>query len=101
MANRKIAELQIEHERNGSNGRFVINLGDGIEAQMTYVQTKMDVVSINHTGVPPEFRGKDIAARLVDFGVHALAAEGKKILPTCWYVAAQFKRHKDWAQFLA
>lgn len=101
MLEHSTGNLKIVHERQGPDGRFTIDLGDNFEANMTYAQTQPGVVSVTHTGVPPEFRGKNIAARLVDFGIHALVADGQKIIPTCSYVAAQFKRHKEWFEFLA
>jgi predicted GNAT family acetyltransferase len=55
----------------------------------------------NHTFVPPEARGKGIAAALVDALIADARAQGFRIVPQCSYVAAAFRRHPEWADVLA
>lgn len=88
-------------EQAGARGRYVIDLGDGEEAEMTFHRSG-DVMTITHTGVPPAFEGQGIAAQLVHRAIADARAQGFKILPACSYVIAQFKHHaKDWADVLA
>jgi predicted GNAT family acetyltransferase len=94
------ADYTIEREDNGGSGRYVVYLGDGYEAEMTY-RRQGDVVAIDHTGVPPEFRGSGLAQKLVERGIADARAEGTKIKPLCSYVVAQFRRHPDWADLRA
>jgi predicted GNAT family acetyltransferase len=54
-----------------------------------------------HTFTPPEARGKGIAQALVEALIEDARAEGFTIVPACSYVAAQFKRHPEWADLLA
>ena len=54
-----------------------------------------------HTFTPPEARGKGIAQALVEALVEDARAEGFTIVPSCSYVAAQFRRHLEWADLLA
>ena len=58
-------------------------------------------IAINHTGVPPKYEGRGIAARLVNKAIEDARAEGFKITPICSYVVAQFRRHPEWADLRA
>jgi predicted GNAT family acetyltransferase len=55
----------------------------------------------NHTFVPPEMRGRGFAQQLVEELVADAREQGFKIVPQCSYVAAQFRRHPEWADVLA
>lgn len=94
------AEPTIQREEEGRRGRYVVYLGDGLEAEMTYLR-QGNVLSFDHTGVPPSHRGSGLAARLVQRGIADARAEGTRIRPLCSYVQAQFRRHPDWADLLA
>lgn len=95
------AELDVEHERHDGHGRYVVHLEDGHEAEMTYRALRPGVIAIDHTGVPPQFRGQGIAEKLVLAGIEDARANGTKIVPLCSYVAAQFRRHPEWAELRA
>lgn len=93
--------LAIKHRREGSRGRYWADLGQGAEAEMTYVFREDGTMVIDHTGVPRAFEGRGIALQLVKRAV-ADAREGAfKIVPRCPYVAVQFRRHPDWSDLLA
>jgi predicted GNAT family acetyltransferase len=91
----------VEHETGAGHGRFFIDLGDGFEAEMTYRKMGQDVIVIDHTYTPPEFRGRNIAARLMLRAIDEARTAGLKIVPHCSYAAAQFRRHAEWADLLA
>lgn len=93
-------EPTIQREEQGQRGRYVAYLGDGLEAEMTYLR-QGNVLSIDHTGVPTSHRGSGMAAKLVARGIADARAEGTRIRPLCSYVQAQFRRHPDWADLLA
>jgi predicted GNAT family acetyltransferase len=88
-------------EITGSNGRYSTKIADGPEAHMTYRRLDPTTISIDHTLVPNAYRGQGIAAQLVKRGIEDARKNGDKIVPTCSYVAAQFKRHPEWADLLA
>jgi len=94
-------EYKIERETNHSHGRYVIYLGGGAEAEMTYRTASDGTITIDHTGVPREFEGRGIAAKLVNAAIADARAEGFKITPLCSYVVAQFRRHPEWADLHA
>ncbi|WDR01259.1 GNAT family N-acetyltransferase [Devosia algicola] len=91
----------IERQSQSDHGRYVIDLGDGFEAEMTYRMTSPKVMSINHTGVPTKFGGRGVAAQLVHAAIADARSEGFRIVPLCSYVAAQFKRHPEWSDLRA
>jgi len=96
-----MTDYAISLEQDGPRGRYVIDLGQGAEAEMNF-RRDGDVMTITHTGVPPPFEGQGIAAQLVHRAIADARAGGFKILPACSYVVAQFKRHaQEWADVLA
>ena len=87
---------EIERETSGARGRYVYR-ADGVEAELTYRVLAPGRIIADHTGVPDAFRGQGIALKLVQRLVADARAEGVTVIPACSYVAAQAKRHKDWA----
>ena len=95
-----MTEYTIRREDGPTRGRYVIDLAPGAEAEMTYRKEGDGPMVITHTGVPPEYEGRGIAARLVNKAIADARDEGFKIPPVCSYVVAQFKRHPEWADLL-
>lgn len=94
-------DIPVKHEKTHTGGRYVLQLQDGPEAEMTYVSSAQNTITIDHTYVPNEYRGKGIAARLVNTAINAARESETKIVPQCSYVAAQFRRHPEWNDLLA
>lgn len=93
-----MADIQVTREDEGSRGRYVARVaGREGEAELTYVVTSPNVVSANHTFAPVSLRGSGAAQALVERLVADARAEGRKIIPLCSYVDAQFDRHPEWA----
>ena len=68
---------------------------------MTFRKIGASVIAIDHTYTPPQFRGRNIAAMLMDRAIADARRDGIKIQPECSYAVVQFQRHKDWADLLA
>jgi predicted GNAT family acetyltransferase len=68
---------------------------------MTFRKIGTSVIVIDHTNTPPQFRGRNIAAMLMERSVADARRDGVKIQPECSYAVVQFQRHKDWADLLA
>lgn len=94
-------DYTVKREEGPTRGRYVIHLAPGAEAEMTYRKTGDGPMIIDHTGVPPEFEGRGIAARLVNAAIADARNQGFKITPVCSYVVAQFRRHPEWAELRA
>jgi predicted GNAT family acetyltransferase len=94
-------EIAIEREDDATGGRYVMRYPDGAEGEMAYRRVRPGVISIYHTETPRQHRGNGHAARMVERGIADARAEGNKIIPSCTYVAAQFRRHSDWEDLRA
>jgi uncharacterized protein len=94
-------DYKVQREEGPTRGRYVIHLAPGAEAEMTYRKDGDGPMVIDHTGVPPEFEGRGIAARLVNAAIADARDQGFKITPVCSYVVAQFRRHPEWADLRA
>ena len=53
------------------------------------------VMSIDHTGVPPEVGGRGIAGELVRAAFDTARREGWRVRPDCSYAATWVERHPD------
>ena len=94
-------ELTILREDGPTRGRYFIRLAPGFEAEMTFRKADDGTITIDHTGVPPEYEGRGIAAKLVNRAISDAREQGFKITPLCGYVASEFRHHRDWADVLA
>ena len=93
--------LIVEHEDGAGHGRYFIRLPGDFEAEMTYRKIGDDVIAIDHTYTPPEFRGQNIAFLMIAAGIADARQKGLKIKPLCSYAVVQFKRHPEWSDLLA
>lgn len=94
-------ELTVLREDGATRGRYVIHLAPGFEAEMTFSTGQDGTITIDHTGVPREYEGRGIAAKLVNKAIADAREQGFKIMPVCSYVVAQFRRHPEWADLHA
>ena len=84
-----------------SHGGYRAELpGAGRPAELTW-QAMGPLRIADHTFVPPEMRGQGVAQVLVEALVADAREQGFRIVPQCSYVAAQFRRHPEWADLLA
>jgi len=94
-------QLNVEREDGALRGRYVIRLEDGLEAEMTYGRRENGIIVVDHTFVPPSHRGRGIAEQLMTAAIADAREQGFRIVPICSYVAAQFRRHPEWADLRA
>ena len=71
--------------------RFVAVTTAG-EASLEY-DLRDGTMDLQSTFVPPEARGRGIAAELVAAAVVHARSNGLKIIPTCWYVGRWLAAH--------
>jgi predicted GNAT family acetyltransferase len=94
-------EFEIEREDAPGHGRYVIRLPGDLEAEMTFRKIGATTIAIDHTYTPPEFRGRNIAFKMIERGIADARRDGIKVKPECSYAVAQFRRHSDWTDLLA
>lgn len=87
-------------ERDGRQGRYLLPLPGGAPARLTFVETGPDNIVIDYTFVPPAWRGRGVALKLLERAVEDARAGGHRITPLCGYAAAEFRRHPQWSDVL-
>ncbi|MBA4536543.1 N-acetyltransferase [Bacillus aquiflavi] len=86
--------------QKGHNKFFIKEQGEMI-AEITYEPLNDEQIDVNHTYVSERLRGQGIAEQLVDHVVELAREEGKKIVPTCWYVEVRLNRNEKYQDVLA
>ena len=84
----------MEFEKYGNGYRKLDESGE-VVAEITYTPLNDHTVAADHTFVDPSLRGQGVAEKMLDHMVEELKKEGKKIVPRCSYVVAQFERKPD------
>lgn len=93
---------RVQHEDNGSSGRYVVTLpGVEGEAELTWRAAGPGTIVADHTYAPSAMRGSGAAAALVNRLIQDARDKGLRIVPACSYVRLQFDRHPDWADLRA
>ncbi len=95
-----MSDFTITLEDNGSKGRYVAVV-DGFEAEMTYSRVNEHHIIVDHTGVPDELGGKGVGKALAEHVIAEARSKGFKITPLCPFLAAQYRKHPEWADTLA
>jgi predicted GNAT family acetyltransferase len=94
MSNEPNAAPEIRH--NQASSRFEATV-DGHESVLEYVVRGRDAI-FTHTFVPPELRGRGLAARLVRAALQWASEAGLMVIPQCSYVAVFLQRHPELAE---
>jgi len=89
--------MAIRHDADGS--RFTASV-DGREAELDY-GIEGDVLTIQHTGVPPAIAGRGIAAALVQAAFDHARAKGLKVRTACAYSQAWLGKHPEYEDLRA
>ena len=93
--------IEVFRDDETSHGAYRADVpGSARQAELTWV-ARGPVRIANPTYVPPEARGKGIAAALVEALVADARELGFRIVPQCSYVEAAFRRHPEWADLRA
>ena len=81
------------------SGRFEIQTEDGT-ALLTYLRHG-DVIEMVHTEVPESLEGHGYGAALAEAALGYVRQEGKKVRPSCPFVAAYIDKHPAYADLVA
>lgn len=85
---------------NADEQRYEISV-DNLLAGFTQAVEDSDVVTFPHTVVFDQFEGQGLASELVAEALDDIRVRGKKVVPTCPYVARFIDKHPDYADLLA
>jgi uncharacterized protein len=80
-------------EHHETKRRFEITLGE----EMAYAEYRVegDQMIFTHTEVPPQFRGRGIAQKLVLAGFDLARKKRLRIVPLCSYAARVLQEHPE------
>lgn len=78
---------------------FVVKLGKRSSAELAY-HIEGDVIYLDSTFTPEEFRGKGIGGKLVEASIAYAKEKGLKVVPVCPFAAEFFKRHPEHSALL-
>jgi predicted GNAT family acetyltransferase len=80
--------------------RFYADI-EGEEAELTYTFPDDTVMDFDHTFVPERGRGKGIANKLVEAGLHYAQEKGYQIIPSCPAVSTYLLRHPEYQSLVS
>jgi uncharacterized protein len=60
-----------------------------------------DAVVFPHTVIDPSMRGRNLGAQLVRAALDDVRGTGKRVIPSCWYVAQFIDEHPEYQDLLA
>lgn len=84
---------EVKHDADMTT--FSIEL-DGAEAVLMYLPVGEDVLDFKDTYVPPEHRGRGVAAALARAAFEYAKEHGYRVIPTCPYIETYLKRHPEY-----
>jgi len=84
--------LTVTHEPD--EHRFLIRLPGG-DGELLYSPAGPELLDLYHAEVAPALRGRGIAGALVQAACDYARAGGMRLMPSCPYVAAWFRRHPE------
>lgn len=91
---------EVAREDAPGGRRYVIHGPEG-EAEMIVSAPSPGCLVAEHTYVPDALRGRGLAQALLDALLADARAEGAVIEPACAFVAAEARRHPEWAALFA
>ena len=90
MGSKLSEELEIKH----TPSVIYAKLPDGSKAYVAY-EVKDGVMKILETYTPPQYRGRGIASKLMEYAVRLAASNGWLIEPVCSYAIHYFIKHAE------
>ena len=92
--------MEKEPQKNSLMNRYELTL-DGHQAILEYTEQEDCTLVFTHTFVPPELRGRNVAAILTRFALEDVRALGRKVVARCSYVAVFLDRNKEYGDLRA
>jgi predicted GNAT family acetyltransferase len=89
-----------EVRRNEERHRYELEVDGRLVGVADYV-VDGDVVILPHTEIDRAQRGRGLGAVLVQGALDDVRAQGRTVVPSCWYVREYIDGHPDEADLLA
>ena len=89
-----------EVTNNDAHSRYELRIDGELVGIADYV-VRGDVVVIPHTEIERGRRGNGLGAVLVRGALDDLRAQGRRVVPRCWYVAEFIEQNASYADLVA
>ena len=89
---------EVLHEPDSSRYEIVV---DGETKGFADYRVSGDTIVFPHTVIDPSQRGHGLGAQLVAGALDDVRPTGRKVVPSCWYVAQFIDEHPDYEDLLA
>ena len=89
-----------EVTHNAERSRYEIFL-DGQLVGIADYRARGDALVFPHTEIDPSMRGRNLGAELVKAALDDVRTTGKRVIPSCWYVAQFIDQHPEYQDLLA
>jgi uncharacterized protein len=66
----------------------------------TYYDVAGDIITFNHTEVPPELGGKGVGSKLVKGALDQVRADGLKVVAKCEFVKGYIAKHPEYTDLM-
>jgi predicted GNAT family acetyltransferase len=83
-------------ENNEERRRYELHLGDGSVAFVDYRVMPSGSIALTRTEVPYEYENQGIGTLLVGKCIEDIREKGRKVVPSCGFVAAYIRRNPEW-----
>jgi predicted GNAT family acetyltransferase len=93
--------MEIQRDEHGKKGAFYIEQDGEWVAEMSYVKSGDNLITIDHTEVDKSLRGKGTAGELLAEAVKYARDNGLKINATCNYANVALYENQDFKDVLA
>ncbi|MBY8858140.1 N-acetyltransferase [Nocardia sp. CA2R105] len=90
-------------EHNVADTRYEIYFDDTLAGYADYSERAdgdRRTRDFQHTLTFPEFRGRGVAAQVVEFALRDAREAGFSVIPTCWYVEKFIAEHREYADMV-
>ncbi len=85
---------------NADQNRYELFLNDALASVAEY-RLDGEKVVIFHTETSHQFRGRGIAAELVQWTLNDIRERGLTVVPDCWFVADFINAHPEYRDLVA
>lgn len=82
----------IQHQETDHRGAFYVERDGKRLAEMTYSRANATLIIIDHTEVDESLKGQGVGRRLLDTLVHWARQTHTKVMATCPFALAQFRK---------
>jgi predicted GNAT family acetyltransferase len=90
--------MQVEHDK--PTHRFLLQTPSGT-AVLKYREKGSEVLELYSTFVPEQDREQGFAGRLVEAALGYAREQGRRVSPTCPYIARWLREHPEHAELVA